>query len=191
MHTISNDRDLHVLDELSQGSGDAFITLYNKYREWLVFVAFDLLGNEEASQDLVQEFFIDFWQKELFRNLKRVSNKSDDEIIKSYLYTSIQNRSFNYIRDNKVKTLPIVEEALPQQIQSSITNLEHKELEQEILTALNLLSPQALRIFALRYVHEKSGKEISTELSISVQTVKNTLLKASKILRNRLKQTIY
>ncbi|MGY0040028.1 sigma-70 family RNA polymerase sigma factor [Pedobacter sp. NJ-S-72] len=65
-------------------------------------------------------------------------------------------------------------------------NLAVKEIHKELDQAIAELPERMRLIFSMSRKQEKSNNEISTELNLSIQTVKNQLTAALKIIRKRL-----
>jgi RNA polymerase sigma-70 factor (ECF subfamily) len=84
------------------------------------------LGNDAAAKDIVQDAFIYLWDKR--------SRIQSIPSAKSYLYKHVQNRSLNYIRDNKFLTNTVEENKLSDNsfqqavIESETYNLLYKEI---------------------------------------------------------------
>lgn len=61
-----------------------------------------------------------------------------------------------------------------------------KDLNQDVEAALNRLPERMRLVVSMSRTQDRSLKEIATELGISVQTVKNQITAAMKILRENL-----
>ena len=73
----------------------AYTLLYKQFYVPMVLFASQYINNEEASKDVVQEFFISMLgQKKDFENVTA---------LKVYLYHSVKNRCMNYIQHEQVK----------------------------------------------------------------------------------------
>lgn len=82
--------DKNLIARLNQGDLSAFDELYLKYFKLLCVSAYFHLKDEQEAKDLVQNLFLDIWDRELFVNF-------NDEI-KAYLLRAVRNRSLNRIR---------------------------------------------------------------------------------------------
>ncbi len=78
--------DTILLEDLKQRNPKAYEFLYNSSIIRLTILAVSILNDEEAAKDLLQEFFTDFWDQELYNNI----NVS----LRAYLYYTVRNRSF-------------------------------------------------------------------------------------------------
>jgi RNA polymerase sigma-70 factor (ECF subfamily) len=175
-----NNQDAVLLELLKDGSAEAFTTVYNKYHRTLMLLAVDMLKDEDKAEDLIQEFFIDFWQRKMFLKIDaNYQNRDKASIMKCYLYASVRNRCLNKItREMKFTSVIPDEPFLPSD------PLESKEIYSQVNTALKKkVPPKSSTAFRLRHYDQKSHKEIAKEMNISIQTVKNQIGTAVKILR--------
>ena len=134
------------------------------------------INDFEASKDVVHEVFAAFWQK--FDKLPA------DTQYKSYLFTAVRNKSFNYLRDKK-KHLNIVDAEL-QMAPESDDSLETQELAREIDYALNLLPERCREVFELSRFEDMKYAQIAEHLDISIKTVESQMSKALRLLREHL-----
>ncbi|NLR60955.1 sigma-70 family RNA polymerase sigma factor [Chitinophaga polysaccharea] len=175
-----NNQDAVLLDLLKDGSAQAFTTVYHKYHHMLMVMACDMLKDVNKAEDLLQEFFMDFWHKKLFLKIDiNYQNRDKDSIMKNYLYASIRNRCLNKITREKKFISDIPDEPfLPND------PLESKEIYTQVNSALKKkVPPKSSAAFRLRHYEQKSHKEIAAEMNTSIQTVKNQIGTAVKILR--------
>jgi RNA polymerase sigma-19 factor, ECF subfamily len=157
---------------------DTVENLFRHHFEPLCRLAMKYIGDFDNAKDIVHEVFIAFWQK--FDTLPGDTN------YKSYLFTAVKNKSFNYLRDQK-KHLKIVEAetfAAPEPEES----VEKEELEREIEFALNLLPDRCREVFELSRFEGMKYGQIAEQLNISVKTVEGQMSKALRLLRNHLRE---
>lgn len=84
-----------LLSEISNGNIKAFETFYKMYHLRLFMYARKFLDDENAALDLIQEFFISFWEK---RSSVRVLESPE-----AYLFRSIHNRCIDYLRRETIR----------------------------------------------------------------------------------------
>ncbi|MCF6352331.1 MAG: RNA polymerase sigma-70 factor [Cyclobacteriaceae bacterium] len=132
----------------------------------------------DASKDIVHEVFIAFWQK--------IDGLPDDTNYKSYLYTAVRNKSFNFLRDTK-KHLNIVD-AHEEEAPANGDSIEARELSREIEFALNLLPNRCKEVFELSRFDDLKYSQIAEKLNISIKTVEGQMSKALRLLREHLKE---
>lgn len=152
------------------------------YKSMLLF-AIHYVKEEEAAKEIVQEAFINLWEK-------RESIDPEREV-KSYLSSSVRNRSLNYLRDNKryYGTLLSLGGLLPLVAADEDNTLEVKELSGQIHRAIDELPEKCREIFRLNRFEQMKYQQIADHLNISVKTVETQMSKALAHLRNRIRQT--
>jgi RNA polymerase sigma-70 factor (ECF subfamily) len=168
--------DTPLLDALRSGRPEAFSECYIKYRARLIVYAISILGNESDAQDVVQDFFTDIYERQLYKNI----NTS----LKYFLYASIKNRCLNKIRNDEnrqriLKTIVPCEDKLP----SSDGQIDLRWIQTEISSKITNVAPQSSKVFELAYFKGMNRNEIAEQMGISPNTVKNQLLRALKIVK--------
>jgi len=159
--------------ELSSGS---FEELFRSFFPPLMVFAKKILGNEDDAREVVQKVFISIWEKRQEIDLS-VS-------MKSYLFTSVHNRSLNMIRDRKKFSSAEVPDVAGEWDVSSV--IESMELEEKIMAVIRDLPEKCRQVFEMNRFDGLKYSEIAKELKISVKTVENQMSKALKILREKL-----
>ena len=170
-----------LIEQIKSGDRSAFHGIFNEYYSDLCKFAASYVKDRDAAEDIVQDFFVRFW---IGRN--EISIKSS---LKSYLFTSIRNRSLNYLRDNN-KTIKLDENIdylnniLPG---NSSEDIENSEMNLILHDAINKLPAKCKEIFYLCKIKQLSYKEIAEKLEISPKTVENQMGIAFKKLHEILK----
>ena len=158
-----------------------FEILFREYFTGLSYFARKYTGDLDSAKEIVHSVFVRIWE-----------NRSEfdwDKPAKSYLFTSVYNRSLNYVRDNKkfirhdpaFGTTPITEEAVFNDSYAT------SELEDRIQEALGKLPEKCREIFELSRFENKKYTEIAEQLNISVKTVETQMSKALHILKEELR----
>ncbi|MBC9928847.1 RNA polymerase sigma factor [Chitinophaga qingshengii] len=177
------DNDIALLAALKTGNVEAFDHFYHLYRQWLLITAMTILQDEDEAQELVQEFFIDFWQHALYKRLELNTVST----LKNFLFVSIKNRCLNKISKDETrrKRMSWLEHSphVPPD-----TRLEKIELHGQLEEAINLLPLKQSQVFRLAYQEHKTRKEIAAVLDISEETVKKHVAAALKTLRQLLEK---
>ena len=84
-----------LIKYLRKNDRKAYSILFDKYFERLFTFAVRVVFREDVANDIVQEIFISLYEKSEILNY--------DLSLKSYLFNSVRNRCFNYLRDRKVE----------------------------------------------------------------------------------------
>lgn len=159
-------------------------SLFNKLYKSLCLFANTYLNDIEVSKDIVQEVFIKIWEN-------KIGFKSETNI-KSYLYTSVKNRSLDYLKSKSHK-------ATEKLTSSQVETLKSLETESVFLrevvisetsliieNAINTLPNKCAQIIRLS-IKDLSNSDIASELNVSINTVKTQKKIAYKKLKPLLK----
>lgn len=162
-----------------------FEKLFREHFTALCYFARRYLGDLDSSKEIVHSVFIKIWEnRETFDWTKPA---------KSYLFTSVYNRSMNFIRDNR-KFAEVDSSEIHEEITSTSAfsdTLETAELEDRIQSALQRLPEKCREVFELSRFEGKKYAEIADHLGISVKTVETQMSRALKILKEELKEYLY
>ena len=141
---------------LAQGDTKVFHKLYEHFFVALCIFARSFSLKPEEAEDIVQEVFCRMYDEHrLFEGLNT---------LKSYLYTAVRNRSFNYLRDEKRRS---IREA------QFLNNLKAEEegynsaLENEIYRQLKLLLeelPEQCKNIFQRTLSGDTSEKIAADL---------------------------
>jgi RNA polymerase sigma-70 factor (ECF subfamily) len=156
--------------------GRNFERLFKDFFPPLMAFARKILGDEDDARDVVHQVFINLWDKRKELDLSTS--------LKSYLFTSVHNRSLNVIRDRKKFSSAGVPEVAGEWDVSA--QIESMELEGKIREAIDSLPEKCREIFELNRFEGLKYGEIARQLDISIKTVENQMSKALKILREQL-----
>ena len=180
--------DSILLQNLKNGQSEAFNECYRRYRKVLMATAYAILQNEADAQDVVQEFFLDFWEKQSYRN---IDVNSPIEGFRGFLIIAVKNRCINQLSKNDTRRRRLQDIMLSQEAGSlpPDNRLEQQQQQHELTTALQqLLHPQSFKVVELAYLHGKNRKEIAFETGTSPNTIRNQLVHALKVLRKNLRR---
>lgn len=169
--------DSILTSKVRAGDAHAFKDLFYLHSAKLCKWSWSITSDKQAAEDIVQEFFITYWERKdtLFFNPSFLS----------YAYRSIYNSSLNYIRDND-KYLLELNDSLGYSEEQTSFDAEVKSNETKVLELINTLPPRCKQILIMAKLEERTYAEIAEELSISTNTVKAQISKAYTILRDHL-----
>ena len=175
---ITDLSDYELLQSVKLEDKASFEQIYKKYWSKLYIYAFNVLKEREICEDIVQEIFVDLWTK---RHNVQITD------LNSYLYQSVRFQIFNHFRKSKYKKQLLMKFDLFVE-QYAIEELyEEKELQDEINHIISKLPEQRRRIYQMSRRDGLSNKEISENLNISLQTVRNQISTSLKFIRKSLK----
>lgn len=167
---------------MQQLNRERFEVIFRTEFKGLCYLAQKVVKDPEAAREIVQEAFVNLWEKR--------DSIDQDRNIRSYLATGIYNRSLNWLRDNRKFNVSLLElENLSDTagIESvDNDNLAETELHELIQKSINELPEKCREVFVLSRYENMKYKEIADQLDISVKTVEAQMSKALQHLRLRL-----
>jgi RNA polymerase sigma-70 factor, ECF subfamily len=178
-----NFADLYIQKKIQGGDIREFERLFTKYYEPLCHHADKILNDMDAAEDLVQEFFYQFWKNRETFNPKWSLN--------AYLYQSVRNNALHYLEHLAVRKRYAdqvsreFQHTMPAQLQP---DTELNDLGKVINDTLKHMPERCSRIFRMNRFEGKKYREIAEILSISVKTVEADMGKALQMFRKSLKE---
>ena len=167
--------DILLLQEVEEGSEQAFNILFEKYWVKAYSDAYKRLKNRDDAKDIVQEIFTQIW---INRQTQKIQN------LPAYLHVAIRNRVFKFIAKQKlIHPFFNILDNIPEKNSQADAQLLWKEFFNSYEALLVSLPPKRQIIFRLRYQEDLSTKDISMQLGITRKTVQNQLGKAIESLR--------
>lgn len=167
----------NLADKVILSDKVAFSKLFDLLWDDIYIFAKLLLMDEDRAKDIVQEVWIDYWER-------RQKIKNDD--IKAYLFQATRFKIYNYFRDNKLNKvqLSVIKEISEPSQSDTDHDLIHTTFS--IDGAINRLTPKSREIFQLSKIEGLNNQEISSQLGISYRTVENQLSLALKKIKEDL-----
>lgn len=156
-------------------------SLFNRLYTSLCLFANKYLDDIEISKDIVQEVFIKVWENNI--------EFQSENTIKSYLYTSVKNKSLDYLKSKRVKTtdyLPALEIEKIETEAYFLREIVVVETSKIIEEAINTLPDRCSQVIKLS-IKGFTNSQIAEELSVSLNTIKSQKKIAYKKLRPLLK----
>ena len=177
---MNHPSDAELTENLRNGVPGAYDALFLKYYKMLCANAYMYIKDTDAARDIVQQFFIEFWEKKQYLVL--------DGDIKAYLYRAVKNRCLNQLRGHdrqeKIKAELTADYALSgQQMEAEIKEVLYTMLDD----ALHALPVQRRQALSLVYVQDKKYQDAASEMSISINSLKTHLKLGLKNLRDKIK----
>lgn len=157
-----NDKELIAL--LRKNDRDAYTLLFDQYFGRLFTFAVHVVFREDVANDIVQEIFISLYEKS--------DNLNYDISLKAYLFNSVRNRCFNYLRDRKVedKRMNLYTEACIWS--ENVDMIDEEEVMVQVRKAMEELPERCREICRLRFYEGHKFEEIAEALGMSESTVR-------------------
>ena len=167
---------------------DKFLELVHEHKARVYQHTLYLLGNREDAEDITQETFIKGWQHR---------TKLRPKTARSWLLKCAQNLCFNLLKRNKFQ-VPLAEgdDAELETLMHTHSNQSQpspdevviqQELKESVQCAIRKLPPDMRAVIVMREMDGMSFKEIAEVLEQPEGTVKSTVFRARKRLRELLR----
>ncbi len=182
MTSLLNHTDSELVILLHQDQKEAFDEIYRRYWHPLFRDARKRLVESEYAEEIVQDVFVDLWVNRA---------KKDIDQLYAYLSTAVRYQVFMlYKRHQKLPSFEAPMEYMG--ISDDITNSQFffNELVEGIEDWLKLQPEKRREIFRLRYIEQRTTKEIAEELSITQKTVQNQLINGQESLRTAISKLL-
>lgn len=169
-----------LIEGLRKQDKAIFDFVFNYYYSGLCAFAMRFLNDREATEDLVQDFFVSLWSE--------ASRLQVNTSLKAYLFTAIKNRCLDSQRHSMVR------ERYINYFLSHSNEIDHSaefmfvesELRAAIQRSIEKLTPRCREIYEMNRVKGLSNQVISEKLNISKRTVELQISIALKIIRMEL-----
>jgi len=184
MQIIQGIYENDLIVRLKAGDQTAFELLFHFYYSGLVMYSTQFTADRMDAEEIVQDFFVRFWQKHQQILLT--------DSLKGYLFLSVKNSCLNYLKHKKVE-----ERYIQKMAELSSRHIAYdpdlylaSELQEKVKNAIDLLPEKCREIFIMSRIQGLKNEEIATNLNISKRTVETQISKALKVLRVELKDYI-
>lgn len=137
------------------------------------------IKDEEETEDIAIETFT-----KVFAKLKLYNSDFD---FKTWLISVAHNTMIDHIRKSPKLNISLDDENYKIEIEEELPtpeeNLIQKQANDDLRSQLKKLKPEYRHILELRFLEERTYKEIADELNLSMANVKVRLLRARQLLR--------
>lgn len=169
--------DQELLHLLKAGDRQAFGQLYHRYKAKVYGISLKLIKSEVLAEELLQDVFVKIWM-----NRERID---PGKSFSSYLYRITENLVLDIYRraarDRKLQERLV--EAVSDRY--SLEEVIYRKESMAILNkAIRQLPPQRRRVFTLCKLEGKSYEEAGRELGVTVSTVNDHIVKATRVIKN-------
>jgi RNA polymerase sigma-70 factor (ECF subfamily) len=136
------------------------------------------------SMDIVQNVFLEFWQKKNSIEIKTS--------LKSYLYQVVRNKSIDYVKSTlttdleKSKLILELKDIEAHYYTENSEMIEKQKLE-IIYKEIDKLPKNYQEIIKLSRIEGLKNREISEKLNISIRTVETSIFRALKMIKSSIK----
>lgn len=171
-----------ILRLLSQGDEQAFITIYKTYHERIYSYLLKFTKNPAQTEDLVHDVFMKVWE---------IRNQVDIQVsFSAYLYRFARNKAITQL--NRLSLYDTIRDellhrtALHMNDQAILNEIESKQYEKLLESAIDQLPPQRREAFILCRQAGKTYEEAAAIMNISRNTLKQHLSLAVRSIKEYL-----
>ena len=181
MPAVAESEQLPV-QQAREGKPEAWDALFRRYQLPLYVYVFELVHDEQAGLDLVQETFI--------AAARHIGGLRDDDKFGSWLFGIAHQKVFQFWRKRGGKEILLGEiPESPDELENSPDDLLiRREQEAEFMSLLNQLPLPQRSALLLHFVEDFSLEEIARITETQLGTVKSRLHYAKKSLRKLLEE---
>jgi RNA polymerase sigma factor (sigma-70 family) len=173
LETVFVDKHYNLVVECKQGSKKASYELYRLYAKAMLNVAFRIVGNSAEAEDVLQEAFLDAFNK--------IKDFRQDTTFGLWLKQIVVNRSINQLRKRKLELIELEGdqiENIPDEVAEDDEEVKYKAAQ--VKEAMNEL-PEGYRLVISLYLLEGyDHEEIGQILNITENTSRTQFLRAKR-----------
>jgi RNA polymerase sigma-70 factor (ECF subfamily) len=178
---VGNDTELFIRRAFAESPQKGCELLFRRYHQALCSHAVRFVYSKEIAEDIVSEVFCKFWKTKAYESVTAS--------YRYYLFRSVRNEAYNYLRlefqkldeIEKADTRESADSQRPDQV------LQFEEVFHRVEDLVESLPPQCRKVFLLNRFEGRKYGDIATELGISIKTVEVHIGKALGIVRKGLK----
>ncbi|WP_431027238.1 sigma-70 family RNA polymerase sigma factor [Lysinibacillus sp. LZ02] len=151
--------------------------LIETYSDYLYQIAFIYVKDERIAEEVVQDVFFTYYKKR-----EQFQGKSS---LKTYLVKMTINRSYDYLRSWKARSLPLFQ-LFESKVERADQPLLKKETRGEVVSAVLTLPVKYREVLLFYYYEHMTTKEIAQFLATPESTIKSRLQRARQELKPKL-----
>ena len=193
--SLANSDDSALVREAQAGNRAAFEELVHRYDRDVLRLALNLMKRTEDARDVYQEAFL-----KVYRNLHRFRFECS---FYTWLYRIVTNVCLDHLRRRQARPEDQAPEPHATQQEEAGTDFFERQREQRptldperhllgqeikrrLASAMERLSPRERIVFEMKHYQGLKLRAIGDALGTSEETVKNSLFRATRKLRNEL-----
>lgn len=178
MQTLTPYDEIQTLLLIVQGDQKAFTKLVDIYWSTVYNHALAYSKSTQVAQEITQDIFLKVWNKK--ENLREIEN------FKGYLFILGRNQIISTMRKKLQENVEADFINLPEKVWLPDHQICYKEMNQEILNAIEKLPPVRKKVFKMSRFEGLTYQEIAINLQISKNTVKDHIAIALIFLKTHL-----
>jgi len=177
-YPLLTDEDLISL--VGAGDAQAFALLYDRHSRAAFSLAYRMMGERQAAEDLTQDAFIKIWRG-------APSYRAGRGGVRTWILSIVRNQGLDQLRSHasRRRTREKIEASAPRsQPNEAFAETWRNSQRAEVREALNTLPQEQLKILELAYFSSYTHVEIADLLGVPLGTVKGRMRLGLGKLRN-------
>lgn len=164
--------DEDLLGRVEKGDADAFEIIYDRHSRVAYSLAYRLLGDRQAAEDLVQDAFLSAWRNATAYSPMRGS-------VRTWLLSILHNRGIDKLRtssamNRRQEALQAMELQRPPAPDAATEGME-RAMADTVRRELGTLPQEQVEVLTLAYYGGFTHQEISEMLQVPLGTVKSRM----------------
>jgi RNA polymerase sigma-70 factor, ECF subfamily len=163
--------DEDLISLVAQGDAEAFATLYDRHGRAAYSLAYRMMGERQAAEDLAQDAFLKVWRS-------ATSYRADRGSVRTWLLSIVHNRGIDQLRSlaSRRRTQEKIEASAPKSQPSEAFSESWRNTQREqVREALRTLPQEQLKTLELAYFSGYTHVEIAELLDLPLGTVKGRM----------------
>ena len=162
------------------GDAQAFAALYDRHSRAAYSLAYRMMGEKQAAEDLAQDAFLKVWRSAAGYRAERGS-------VRTWILSIVHNRGIDQLRSmaSRRRTQEKVEAEAPRsQPSEAFAESWSNSQREQVRAAMSTLPPEQIKILELAYFSGYTHVEIADILDIPLGTVKGRMRLGLKKIRD-------
>jgi RNA polymerase sigma-70 factor (ECF subfamily) len=172
--------DEDLISLVGRGDAEAFAVLYDRHSRAAYSLAYRMMGERQAAEDLAQDGFLKVWRS-------AASYRADRGSVRTWILSIVHNRGIDQLRSlaSRRRTQDKIEASAPKSQPSEAFAESWRNAQREqVREALGTLPPEQLKILELAYFSGYTHVEIAELLGLPLGTVKGRMRLGLKKIRD-------
>ena len=177
-HQLLADGDL--LSFVGQGDAEAFTTLYGRHSHAAFSLAYRVMGERQAAEDLTQDAFLKLWRS-------ATSYRPGRGSVRTWLLSIVRNRGIDQLRAyaSRRRTQDRIEALAPRsQPSEAFSETWRNAQRDQVRQAMKTLPPEQLIALDLAYFSGYTHVQVSELLDVPLGTMKGRMRLGLKKMRD-------
>jgi RNA polymerase sigma-70 factor (ECF subfamily) len=172
--------DEELISLAGQGEAQAFAVLYDRHARAAYSLAYRMMAEKQAAEDIAQEAFIKVWHS-------AESYRAERGSVRTWILSIVHNRGIDQLRStaSRRRTQEKVEASAPvSQPSEAFAETWRNSQREQVREALGTLPQEQLKILELAYFSGYTHVEIAELLGLPLGTVKGRMRLGLKKVRD-------